>query len=199
MMPVIRAFIAIDLSPEIQSKLEEVSSALRSRLKDAPVRWVPVGNIHLTLKFLGDVSLANLEMLKNILAVQASAARSFDVSVGDLGVFPSASRPRVVWVGIDAPPELAAFQYSIENETNRLGYAREDRDFSPHLTLGRVSRNASTSELRRISEGLSGYQAGFLGASRVSAVHLYRSDLRPGGAVYTRIFSAALAAHPESR
>jgi 2'-5' RNA ligase len=191
-MSVIRAFIAIDLSPEIQNKLDEIVLALRQRMVDAPVRWVPAGNIHLTLKFLGDVSLVNLEMLKNILTSQASANRAFEVRVGDLGAFPSANRPRVLWVGVNAPPELGALQYAIEKETTRLGYAREEREFSPHLTLGRVARNASTGDTRRISNVLSTYKVGFLGAVRVSAVHLYRSDLRPDGAVYTRLFTTAL-------
>lgn len=199
MMSVIRAFIAIDLSPEIQNKLDEIIAALKQRLKDAPVRWVPAGNIHLTLKFLGDVSLVNIETLKNILTSQAGASRAFELSVGDLGAFPSANRPRVLWVGVTAPPELGALQYAIEKETTRLGYAREERQFSPHLTLGRVARNASTGDTRRITSILSAYKVGFLGAVRVSAVHLYRSDLRPDGAAYTRLYSAALETQSEAR
>lgn len=198
-MSVIRAFIAIDLTPEIQNKLDEVIVALKQHLKDAPVRWVPASNIHLTLKFLGDVSMGNLETLKSILAAQASASRPFEVSVGNLGAFPSATRPRVLWVGVNAPPELGALQYAIEKETTRLGYAREEREFSPHLTLGRVARNATAGDTRRIGHLLSTYKVGFLGATRVNAVHLYRSDLRPDGAVYTRIFSAALEAQSEAR
>lgn len=191
-MAVVRAFIAIDLSPQISRRLEQVAEQLKGRMPGLPVRWVQVENIHLTLKFLGDVSLANLEVLKKILQSEVSRHSPFEISVGDLGAFPSLRRPRVIWIGVEAPPELKAVQSSIEIETSRLGYTREDRAFSPHLTLGRVSRGATPQDTHKIAEILSTYQVGFLGATRVQTVHLYRSDLQPGGAVYTRLFAAAL-------
>ena len=99
-MPVIRAFIAIDLTQEILERLEQVSAQLKARLEGVPIRWVPVDNIHLTLKFLGDVSVANVEMLKKILLTEAYGHHTFDISVGGLGAFPSLRRARVVWVGV---------------------------------------------------------------------------------------------------
>lgn len=191
-MAVIRAFIAIDLSPEIIQRLEDVAGQLKQRLSGVQIRWVPVENIHLTLKFLGDVSLANLEVLKKILLTEASNHSPFEMSVGELGAFPSLRRPRVIWVGVSAQPELNALQYGIESETARLGYQRENRDFSPHLTLGRVSRNAPSQEARQIGEVLDKFKVGFLGATHVREVYLYRSDLQPGGAVYTRLMTAPL-------
>jgi 2'-5' RNA ligase len=191
-MAVIRAFIAIDLSPEIIQRLEEVSGQLRQRLAGVQIRWVPVENIHLTLKFLGDVSMSNLEVLKKILLAEASNHSPFEISVGELGAFPSLRRPRVIWVGVTAPPELSALQHGIESETARLGYQRENRAFSPHLTLGRVSRNAPSQEARLIGQVLESFKLGFLGAAHVRDAHLYRSDLRPGGAVYTRLMTAPL-------
>ncbi len=193
-MSVIRAFIAINTSAEIADRLRAISGDLQKSLRSAPVRWVPVENIHLTLKFLGDVSLSNLEMLKKMLASTALEHSAFDFSAGDLGAFPSLRRPRVIWVDIRAPHELLALQRSIDNETARLGYPREDRPFSPHLTLGRISRNASSDDLRQISEALSGFKVGYVGAAKVTAVHLFRSDLDPHGAVYTVIYSAPLGA-----
>ncbi len=191
-MSVIRAFIAIDLPEEIQKHLNQVSDQLQSQLDQVPVRWVPVQNIHLTLKFLGDVSLNNLEMLEKMLFSEVNGTRTFEFSVGGLGAFPSSHRPRVIWVGVEAPPDLGTLQSSIEGEMERLGYAREDRPFSPHLTLGRVSRNASSQQIHLIGEVLEKTRVGFLGAARVEMVKLYRSDLRPGGAVYTNIYSAPL-------
>jgi len=191
-MAVIRAFIAIDLSTEIIQRLEEVAGQLKQRLAGVQIRWVPVENIHLTLKFLGDVSMTNLEVLKKILLAEASNHSPFEMSVGELGAFPSLRRPRVIWVGVSAPSELNALQHGIEAETARLGYQRENRGFSPHLTLGRVSRNAPSQEARQIGDVLDKFKVGFLGATRVREVYLYRSDLRPGGAVYTRLMTAAL-------
>jgi RNA 2',3'-cyclic 3'-phosphodiesterase len=191
-MAVIRAFIAIDLSPEIIQRLDDVAGQLKQQLPDVQIRWVPVENIHLTLKFLGDVSLANLEVLKKILLAEAGNHSPFEISVGELGAFPSPRRPRVIWVGVTSPPELSALQHGIESETARLGYQRENRGFSPHLTLGRVSRNASSREARQIGLVLDKFKVGFLGAAHVREVYLYRSDLRPGGAVYTRLLTAPL-------
>jgi 2'-5' RNA ligase len=191
-MSVVRAFIAIDLSPEIYKRLEAVGKDLKQSLEEVPVRWVPVENIHLTLKFLGDVSIANLEILKKILKNEVHQHAPFEIGVGELGAFPSVRRPRVIWVGVEAPTALESLQRGIEAETARLGYAREERPFQPHLTLGRVSRNANATDARRIGDVLRGYKLGFIGAARVQDVHLFRSELKSSGAVYTRLASIGL-------
>ena len=191
-MEVIRAFIAVNLSPDILDRIDQVALDLRKRMDAVPVRWVPTENIHLTLKFLGNVSTANLEILKDILGKVVSSHHECDISVGGIGVFPKPHNPRVVWVGMEIPQELIALQHNIEIETARLGYSREHRPFSPHLTFGRVSRNASTQDVHIIADILDKYKVGFLGATRVRTVYLYRSDLKPEGVEYTPIYSAAL-------
>ncbi len=191
-MGVIRAFIAIDLSEEILKSLAQVVAELKKRLGGAPVRWTPSQNIHLTIKFLGDVSVANLDMLTKLLRAEAARQEPFELSVGGLGAFPSLRRPQVIWSGVEAPAELVTLQRGVETEMARLGYAPEGRPFSPHLTIGRVARNARSDEVRRIGEVIEGFKVGFLGAARIQAVHLYRSDLKPDGAVYTRLFTAPL-------
>ncbi|HEY9087085.1 MAG TPA: RNA 2',3'-cyclic phosphodiesterase, partial [Anaerolineaceae bacterium] len=105
----------------------------------------------------------------------------------------SIRRPRVIWVGVEAPPTLAAMQRAIETETVRLGYAAEDRPFSPHLTLGRVAHNASPDEVRKVADTLVSVKVGELGRATVDSVRLFRSDLQPGGAVYTPLFTTYLA------
>lgn len=192
-MSVIRAFIAIELSSEIHHRLDQVSKQLKDQLVNMPVRWVPGQNIHLTLKFLGDVSIANLDMLTKILESTVSAHHTFEISAGGLGAFPKIHQPRVIWIGLEVPPELIAIQHSLELETARVGYPREERPFSPHLTLGRVSRNVSVVETQAIARALEATKVGFLGVTRVMAINLFRSDLNPDGAVYTRIYSAPLA------
>jgi 2'-5' RNA ligase len=191
-MSVIRAFIAIDLSPEIYRRLDEVLENYRKQLNHVPVRWVPAVNIHLTLKFLGDVSLANLSILTDMIKSEVITHHQFEISVGGSGAFPNNRQPRVIWIGVEAPQELVAVQVGIESATARLGYAQEERAFSAHLTLGRVSRNASSQDVKAISQCLDKTRVGFLGATCVEKVHLYRSDLKPNGAVYTQLFSAAL-------
>lgn len=188
----IRSFIAIDLPAKIQTRLDKVSAQLQERLEDVPVRWVPVENIHLTLKFLGDVSESNLEVLKDVLRTVVANYDKFEISIGGMGAFPQARRPRVIWIGIESPPELASIQRNIESETARLGYARERRPFSPHLTLARVSRGAGARDVRKVAEVFNSFKVGFLGVARVEAVRLYRSELQPGGAIYTGLLTAHL-------
>jgi 2'-5' RNA ligase len=192
-MSVIRSFIAIDLPKEVLECLEDVSQQLQNKLGKIPVRWIPATNIHLTLKFLGDVSESNIEMLTDILESTANGIKQFEFSVGGLGAYPKSHRPRVIWAGVEAPAELMTAQRNLESEMARIGYAREKRPFKPHLTLGRVSRHASNNDIRKIAELLTSQTIGYLGSARVTAFHLYRSDLKPSGAVYTRIYSAQLS------
>lgn len=191
-MTVFRSFIAINLPEPVRERLGQVIGQLRQDLPNAPVRWVPPENIHLTLKFLGDVSVANVEMLNRILETITSGFQSFEFSVGGLDAFPSARRPRVVWVGVQAPQDLLTMQRSIDTETARMGYQSDSRAYTPHLTLGRVARNANNREVKVLSSVLEQTDVGFLGVARVEQVHLYKSELQPGGAVYTKIYSADL-------
>ena len=191
-MSVIRAFIAIDLPPDVQDCLEQVSTQLKEQLGEKSVRWVPIPNIHLTLKFLGDVSVNNLDTLKDILSAEAGLQKPMEFSVGRLGAFPKIRQPRVVWVGIEAPQELISFQRNIEARASKVGYPIDKREFFPHLTIGRVSRNASPDEAREIGNVLSASKIGFLGVTRVQAVHLFKSELLPTGAVYTKMFTAPI-------
>lgn len=192
-MAVIRAFIAVELPDALNTALEKASNQLQEELPGSPVRWVPVNNIHLTLKFLGDVSDNNIPVLQTILKTEAASHHIFEVSIGGFGVFPNPFRPRVLWVGVEAPDELMSLQRRIEVETARLGYAPDQRKFNPHLTLGRVSRNASPGQVRKVSDFLKNHKIGFLGAARIETVTLYRSDLSPNGAVYSKISTAKLA------
>jgi len=192
-MSLIRAFIAIDLPADIHKRLDEVIARLRKTLEDIPVRWVQGDNIHLTLKFLGDVSVANVDMIKSVLQIESARHPTFEVSVGGIGAFPTPHRPRVIWIGVEAPAELSVLQVGIENEMARLGYPREDRQFSPHLTLGRVSRNASSADIHAIAKALDSNKVGFLGVATVAEICFYKSTLNPSGAVYTRLYAAPLA------
>lgn len=190
-MTVIRAFIAIDLPKSIQDRLAEILEQVKTPDTRA-VRWVPAQNIHLTIKFLGDVSPTNLDLLQHLLKVEVSRFRPFEICVSNLGAFPSIRRPRVVWIGVEAPPTLAAMQHAIETETVRLGYAVEDRPFSPHLTLGRVAHNATPDDVHKVAETLVSVKVGELGRAVIDSVRLFRSDLQPGGAIYTPLYTTYL-------
>lgn len=189
---VIRTFIAVDIPEDVRGSLGQISSQLQEKLPDTPVRWVDHHKIHLTLKFLGDVSQENLGMVKKILASEVNKHQAMEIGIGRLGAFPKIRHPRVVWVGVEAPSELYDLRRGIEDGVARLGYNYDKYDFTPHLTLGRVSRKASASDVRRVGKVLHDFNVGFIGVARIQTVHLYRSDLQPEGAVYTRLYSASL-------
>ena len=190
-MDAIRSFIAIELSPEMQAQLSQVLHKLKEQIPTG-VRWVPAGSIHLTLKFLGESSPNNIAILSKSLPAIVERYAGFELSIGQLGAFPNLRRPRVIWVGVQAPSILSELQHSIERETQHLGYGPEERSFSPHLTLGRVNQNASPQEVSQIAAALSRLTIHHLGNLLVEKVVLFRSELLPGGARYTPIAKAML-------
>jgi RNA 2',3'-cyclic 3'-phosphodiesterase len=195
-MSLLRAFLASELPASLQDAIHTTTADLRKTLGDDMIRWVPACNIHLTLKFLGDVSPAALDLIKQMLATEASQHEAFDLQIEGLGSYPSSRRPRVLWVGLNAPAALASLQHAIEGGTARLGYESEERGFAPHLTIGRVRQNISAAGLQKIRNTLEGTSVGRIGAARVDAIHLFRSDLQPNGSVYTKLFSAPLGGRP---
>jgi len=190
---VLRAFIAADLTPAVREAVAEVSTRLREKFAGLPLRWVAPENMHLTLKFLGDVSVRNLRLLEEMLASEVMKHCAFEFGVGTLGAFPSERHPRVLWVGVSGPETLFHLHEGIESAMARLGYPREQRPYQPHLTLARVARNAPAEVIRQVSQMLRQETVGYLGSVRVEAVHLYRSDLLPTGPRYTRLFTVPLA------
>jgi RNA 2',3'-cyclic 3'-phosphodiesterase len=190
-MGLLRAFIAADIPPFIQQSIQRHMDALRQAIGYS-VRWVSAQNIHLTLKFLGEVSPANLEMLTQMLRAEADSHPAFDISIGGLGSFPSPKRARVLVIRIQAPAELEALQRGIESAVARLGYESDPRRFSPHLTIGRVRENITASAQQDIRRTLEETKIDSLGTARVDSVHLYKSELKPAGSVYTKLFSAPL-------
>ena len=189
---VIRTFIAVDLPPSVLDALGQVSSQLQEKLPDTPVRWVNSQKMHLTLKFLGDISIENIGMVEKILHSEASKRQVMEIGIGGIGAFPKMRHPRVIWIGIEAPAELFDLRRGIEDGVARMGYNYDKYDFTPHLTLGRISRKASARDVRTVGNVLHEFQVGFIGVARIGAVHLYRSDLHPDGAKYTCLYSAAL-------
>lgn len=188
----IRTFIAIDLPPAIQETLDKQTTRLRQILGDDLVRWIPSQNMHLTLKFLGNLPLSHLDFFKRMLTQAAESNPQFDLQISGLGSFPNSKRPRVLWAGIYAPAGLTSLQKMIEDGATRLGYNKEERPFSPHLTLARVRQGISAQGLHKVSTALSTFQLGKIGIARVDSVHLYQSDLHSEGSNYTKLFSATL-------
>jgi 2'-5' RNA ligase len=192
-MEKIRTFIAIELDESIKDELTRLQERLKVEAPRGSVRWVRSEGIHLTLKFLGDVPADQIGEITTALQKSCQGLAPFSLSCGELGCFPNLKRPRVVWVGIqEETGTLAQLQKAIEENVAPLGYPPEKRKFSPHLTIGRVQKRVGSGDLRRLGELVGASEIGTLGQMEVRSVNLMRSDLRPSGAVYTRLAEAEL-------
>lgn len=190
-MDEVRVFIAIECPPELRQKLDQTIQAFKKQISFPAFRWVKPDSIHLTLKFLGEIPSMKVPPLTQALEKATAEQPSFQISVGGVGVFPNIRQPRVFWAGLQFPDSLLTLQNRIEEETAPLGFPRENRPFSPHLTLARIS-NPDREELLLIASKISTLHLDTLGSFPVQQIHLIRSELRPEGARYTTLSSAAL-------
>ncbi|MGH7197224.1 MAG: RNA 2',3'-cyclic phosphodiesterase [Candidatus Omnitrophota bacterium] len=182
-MESIRSFIALDLPESLKKELETLLLSLKKC--GADVKWVRPANLHLTLKFLGDVTPEQLSGVKDRLAAVAERQKPFVLHCVGLGGFPDLERPRVLWVGTDeGESELKALARAVESETAGIEFPREQRDFSAHLTLGRVRGGKNLGKLVRNMKEMA-----FSSAEKAVMDHLtlYKSTLTPGGSVYDPI------------
>jgi 2'-5' RNA ligase len=191
----LRAFIAVELPPALGDQLAALAARLRRAAPERAARWVRPEGIHLTLKFLGDVPVSQVEQIKALMEAATGDCGPFECAVAGLGCFPNLRQPRVVWVGVhDSSGALERLQGALEEGAARLGYPREPagRGFNPHLTLARVGRETRGPEARQVGEAVQAAGPADLGRLPVEALALMQSDLRPGGAVYTRLHQARL-------
>lgn len=176
-----RVFVCIELSESLRSEIASQLSVLRSIRTE--VRWVERRNLHITLKFLGDVSRGRVDTVMEVLEVCAKDARAFTVNVEGIGAFPSVANPRVLWIGVTRGlKEISALASSIDAQLSCEGFTRERRDFSPHLTIGRAKSPKNTDEL---NYALSKMQQAYFGEMKVGTITVMESKLYNSGPVYS--------------
>lgn len=177
-----RSFIAIDIPEDIRSSINNVirSAGAASR----GVRWVPVENIHLTLKFLGDVKDDLVPEIIKRLQLTGKHHRPFSVGIRGTGVFPNFRNPNVLWIGIDTSSQLEALFGEIDISLSETGFERESRGFSPHLTIARVKDRR---DIDPVVKELATYKDTFFGTIEVREILLMKSILKPSGAEYSKV------------
>lgn len=175
-----RLFVALDLREDVRNAMRELIASLKPKAKSA--RWVPPEGMHVTLKFIGHTDPANLDSIKAALAPIRSA-QPVELHFRGVGFFPNDRRPRVVWCGIEASPNLAQLASQIEDALETLGFERESRDFAPHLTLARFNPASRADGLVRTAAEL---QSRDFGSARETEFHLYESVTKPSGAEYKK-------------
>lgn len=176
-----RLFVAMDIPGDVRAALSAIVAKLHPTCPKA--RWVRIEGLHVTLKFIGETPDARVPEIRSALASIAQWP-PIAIHFRGLGFFPNAKRPRVFWAGVEAGPDLAAIAATVDEALRPLGIAREDRAFSPHLTLARFDPPRSQDMLQSAIEKFEPVEfGGFTG----NEFHLYQSVLKRGGAEYTRL------------
>ena len=184
----IRAFIAVDLELQVIENICRTIDDLRPLLP--AIRWVSPRNFHLTLKFLGDIEETRIHEIGAVLADRICPFPRLSINAKGLGVFPSLRRPRILWVGL-AGSAITTLATRVESVLQPLGFAAEQRPFTPHLTIGRWRQLDRPS--KTLGEELARWRKLEFGDSVVDKIILYQSVLKPEGATYQTLKVVALA------
>lgn len=174
----VRTFVALELSEGQKDGILSLVGELRSR--GIRAGWARRETLHLTLRFLGDVEVERLERVSAAVRAAAAGTPAFMLATSGVGAFPNARRPRVVWVGVEAGPELFELQSALERELELAGFPRERRPFRPHLTMGRIRDPEGAAGLSEALSALTVPREETLAAE----VRVMKSTLAPGGAVH---------------
>jgi 2'-5' RNA ligase len=188
-----RLFIALDITDAIRDRISLFLAGVSGFAPDA--RWAKPESLHVTLKFIGEQSEPAVEQIRNKLsAVQSAAA---EIEFRGYGFFPTAKSPRVFWIGLQAGPQLAALAAQIDDKTASLGIPKEDRAFSPHLTLARIAGGSGSPRrgntdgpnrtFQRLQEKLSALSTPEFGSMTARDFFLYQSQPSPKGSKYTKL------------
>jgi len=183
-----RTFIAIELPDRIKKEIEQLQAPLKKT--NAFVSWVKPENIHVTLKFLGEVPENKINEVFSATGKALEGAKKFTMSLKGLGAFPDVRRPRVIWVGSGSgEKELSYLANRVEEEMEKIGFPKEDRKFSAHFTIGRVKSPKNVEKLMELVK-LSNFQTEEI---EVNEVVVMKSQLHPAGAIYTPLKKITLA------
>ena len=173
----LRCFIAIEIPENIKKSVADIIDNLKKSGSD--IKWVSDENIHITLQFLGETEEALIPDIKGALYKILAPYSSFYIKIAGVGCFPSGKRPRVIWVGMEESQALINLYKDISSELVKFGYKKEERGFTPHVTIGRVKSNRNMGELlRRLEE----FKVADFPDFEVQNIKLMKSELKPTGA-----------------
>lgn len=179
-----RIFCAAELSEQVRVQLQEHIDRLREDVPEVAASWSRVENVHLTLKFLGNVPMDRMQTISDAAARTVNEFSAFQISIGNTGVFPRPSRAQVLWIGVSDPSgKLSALQEGFENECATKGFAKEDRAFRPHLTIARIRKPEGA---RRLADAHLSRQFESISVTLTELI-VFRSELSSKGSKYTPI------------
>jgi RNA 2',3'-cyclic 3'-phosphodiesterase len=197
LMQTIRAFIAGELSSDTKQTLKTILSEFQNK-SDRRFRWIPLENIHLTLKFIGNIELNTLEQIKTALASIVPTRPEIAYHLEKFGIFPHVDHPRIFWLGVKAPTALIELVDMLEENAARYGIQRETRPFTPHLTLCRFQPDMDKTSIRDFMNSLSSDLLNFSCQDLLNNITVFKSTLTPKGALYTPITRFYMQKNPLS-
>lgn len=176
----IRSFVAIDITSNLKNKFSEIQKELALLSQD--VKWVEEKNQHLTLKFLGEITKDKVENVKKCLFEISQTTIPFEIFFSGIGYFPDKKHPKVIWIGVgEKDNNFIRLVEKIEDKFLKIGFEKENRQFKPHLTIGRVRSQKSIDILLR---NISKYHQVYFGKMKVNEIYLMKSTLTPVGPIY---------------
>jgi RNA 2',3'-cyclic 3'-phosphodiesterase len=179
-----RTFLAVDPPEAVRREIGRIQEQMK-RTVQGMIRWVRPEGIHLTLKFFGDITGADIARIADATARETATAKPMELQVKTIGVFPDPKRPRVVWLGMAGDVDrLLNLQMALDRRFTALGFPKEDRPFRAHLTLGRIKTSKGLLGMAQAVEQGAATEAG---AFRAESLTLFKSELKPAGAVYTKL------------
>jgi len=191
-MEQIRSFIAIELPEEVKEGLKQVEDRLKSS-DSSSAKWVDPQNIHLTLKFLGNLDVDKIDSITQVIQNAARTITSFELKINRTGCFPNTRRVQTIWIGLSGDiDKLEVLQRNIELGVAPLGFPTEESPFKPHLTLARVRDYIDLEKRQVLGETVCGTQIELDLRIRVNSINLMRSQLTPAGAIYSKLCSVEL-------
>ena len=192
----LRLFVAVTLPAEAREAIARLIHALRAA-DVSGLRLVNPEGVHFTLKFLGNVDSSRVSVLTDALDAAGEGAAPFALQLGGVGAFPNPRSPRVLWAGVSGDTEsLTALASRVDDTCSTLGFSRERRPFSPHLTLARVRESASAHERQHSATIIKDIGLAPTQPFSVQAFHLVRSTLTPSGPIYETVHTIPMAASP---
>ena len=180
-MSQVRAFLAIDLDDDFKPKINKIIRQFKEI--DTKIKYVELQNLHLTLKFFGDIDTNGLDVLENAIADVVSEFDSFKIKITGCGAFPNKNHIKVIWVGIDDDAVIKDLHDRLDKEFARLGFDK-DRKFSTHLTIGRMKSAKNKNKVKEVIEEFENFE---IGEMEVSEISLKKSTLTPAGPIYEDI------------
>ncbi len=193
--PYWRLFWAIPLPGELHEAIAAIQMELARKMPLDAVRWIPPVNVHLTLTFLGNWPQGSVPRLAASVEEATRKVRPFHLRLSNLGVFPHVRHPRVIWLGVEGELNtLRKLQEAVAQAMVQHGWQPDSRPYTPHLTIGRVRKGLSRTTLSEIGRIVERTKVASFGGHQVREIILFKSDLRPSGAVYTPVSRIKLTA-----